>query len=104
MSSLGFFDIDIKQGISKLGDPLGRRRIKRKQYHVTPDPSWGWNVKESGVKKPLKHFETKEVAVIFARNLCKKAGVELFIHGRDGRIQECESFHRESPQGKEGPG
>jgi hypothetical protein len=38
------------------------------------------------------HTETKAEAVELGRKLCIKEGAELVIHGKDGRIQNSNSY------------
>ena len=63
----------------------------RKTHHVVPNPSGGWDVKAGGAKRATKHFATKREAEQYARQLSRRAGSELVIHGRDGAIQRADS-------------
>ena len=45
-----------------------------KTQHVVPKNTGGWDVKKGGSEKATKHFETKQPAVDYARDLAKKAG------------------------------
>ncbi len=69
-----------------------------KSHHVVHDPNGGWNVKESGVERGLKHFETKKEAEDYGRKISKEEKTELFIHGEDGKIQRRDS-HGNDPKG-----
>lgn len=55
-------------------------------HHVVPRPSGGWAIKRAGATKAIKTFSTKGDAVEFAGEVSRKQGVEIIIHGRDGRI------------------
>lgn len=60
-------------------------------YFVVSNPSGGWDVKRQGTLRASAHTDTKEEAVNIARNLSKKAGVELIIKKLDGRFQSRDS-------------
>ena len=55
-------------------------------HHVVPKPSGGWAVKRDGAAKAIKFFSTQREAVEFAREISRKQGLEIVIHGRDGKI------------------
>lgn len=48
-----------------------------KSKHVVPKSTGGWDVKNGGSDKATKHFETKQPAVDYARELAKKQGQSL---------------------------
>lgn len=62
-----------------------------KTRHVTPNPEGGWDSKKGGAERASKHFYTKKDAEKFSRELSKKEGSELYIHGKDGKIQRKDS-------------
>ncbi|RYK54168.1 DUF2188 domain-containing protein, partial [Enterococcus faecium] len=62
-----------------------------KNQHVVPNSNGGWNVKGAGNSKATAHTNTKSEAVKIAREISKNQGSELFIHGRDGKIQSRDS-------------
>jgi hypothetical protein len=64
----------------------------KKSNHVVPSKSAGWAVKKSGSSKASKLFETKEEAVDYARELSKTEKTELYIHKKNGMIQEKNSY------------
>ena len=61
--------------------------MAKSSHHVVPSPKGGWNVKKGGSEKASKHFDKKEKAVDYARNVSKKHGSELYVHKKDGTIQ-----------------
>ncbi len=67
---------------------------RKRNVHTVP---YGdkWAVKEEGSSSPRKTFDTKEQAEEFGRELAKKKGVEHFIHGKDGKIQDRESYGKD---------
>jgi len=66
--------------------------MARKEYHVVSNPKGGWDVKKAHVSRAAIHASTKSEAVDRARTLCKKERAELVIHGKDGKIQESNSY------------
>jgi hypothetical protein len=60
-------------------------------HHVVPDASGGWNVKRGGAERSSGHFETKQQAVDFGREVSRNQHTELRIHNRDGRISQSDS-------------
>jgi hypothetical protein len=63
-----------------------------KNQHVTPDPNGGWQVKGAGNTKATAHTATQAEAIDIAMNIAKNQHSELFIHGKDGRIRERNSY------------
>jgi len=64
---------------------------KGKSHHVVPDPNGGWNIKKGGSKRISGHFDTQKEAIDKAREISRNQNTELYIHRRDGRIQEKDS-------------
>lgn len=62
-----------------------------KNQHVVPtDGRWG--VRGEGNSKLTSIFDTHAEAIDRAREISKNQGSELFIHGRDGRFRERDSY------------
>lgn len=59
--------------------------------HVVPKSDGGWDSKKGGASRASKHFETKKEAEQYSREVSKKENSELFIHGKDGKIQRKDS-------------
>lgn len=68
---------------------------KRTRYHVTPGGG-DWKIQREGADRASGRFETKEQAVSRAREMTRRQGGQLFIHGKDGRIQEERTYPRSS--------
>lgn len=68
--------------------------------HVVPNGST-WRVRRAGASKASGVFRTQEEAVDHAREVARNQKTELFIHGRDGRIRERNSYgdDRHPPKG-----
>lgn len=60
--------------------------------HVMSNPKGGWDVKRSGADRASSHHDTKTPAVDHGRDLAKKDSTELFIHGKDNKIQDRDSY------------
>lgn len=67
--------------------------MPRNEIHVVPNSKrGGWDVKKSNASRSSGHYETKVDAIAFARAKGIKEQAELLIHGRDGRIQNSNSY------------
>lgn len=63
-----------------------------KNQHVTPNPNGGWQVKGEGNTRATALTSTQAEAIEFATNIARSQQSELFIHGKDGRIRERNSY------------
>lgn len=63
-----------------------------KNYHVTPDPKGGWNVRHEKQPVPVSHTDTQAEAISDATQRAKNEGSEVIIHGRNGQIRERNSY------------
>lgn len=78
----------------------GKKRLKilnknimgRKERHVVPNKDGGWDSKRENAKRASKHFDKKEDAMKWSREMAKKEGSELIPHKRDGKIQNPNSY------------
>ena len=61
--------------------------MSRKSHHVVPHPDGGWNVKKGRSTRASKHFEKKDDAVSWGREVSRNQQTEFVIHKRDGTIQ-----------------
>jgi len=64
---------------------------KKKQTHVVPKASGGWDVKQAGAQRASAHFDTKKEAESRARDISRNQDTELVIHNKDGRIAQKDS-------------
>ena len=69
--------------------------MARSTQHVSPATDGGWNVRKGGAKRATKHFENKNEAISFAKEISKNQGAELVIHSKDGRIQNPNSYGKD---------
>lgn len=66
--------------------------MSKKSRHVVPNPNGGWDSKKAGAERSSKHFDTKKETEDYSRRLARKEEAELYIHGKDGRIQRKDSY------------
>ena len=64
----------------------------KKDIHVTPHPSGGWQGKREGAERASVTGPTKALVQERSREIARNDNVELVIHGRNGRIQDSDSF------------
>lgn len=62
-----------------------------KGQHVVPNGA-KWSVRRAGASRASGTYDTQEQAIEKARDLAKSQHAELYIHGRDGRIRERNSY------------
>lgn len=67
---------------------------KAQSQHVVKS-SDGWAVKKGGSTKATKVFPTQKAAVAHGRTIAKKQKAEFYIHGRDGKIREKDSYGKD---------
>lgn len=64
----------------------------KKNIHVTPHKSGGWQVKTGGAKKATKITSTQAEGIQIATQIARNQGTDTKIHGRDGRIRAGNSY------------
>lgn len=62
--------------------------------HVVPTRE-GWSVKRAGASKASSVHSTQSAAIAEATRLARSQRTEVYIHGRDGRIRERNSYGRD---------
>jgi hypothetical protein len=65
--------------------------MSKKGQHVVP-ASDGWSVKRAGSARATSTHSTQAEAISAATRIARNQKTELYIHGRDGRIRERNSF------------
>ena len=64
-----------------------------RDQHVVPNKNGkGWAVKTEGVEIPIEITKTKKEAIKIAIEICKIEKSELLIHGKNGKIQNKNSY------------
>lgn len=67
--------------------------MARKEIHVVPNATrGGWDAKKPELSQASRHYERKKDAMEWSREQAKDQGRELIPHGRDGRIQNPNSY------------
>lgn len=69
--------------------------MTKKNIHIVTQGT-RWAVKKEGVATPISTHRTKGLADDAGRPIARKEKVEIVIHGRDGRIQDKDSFGNDS--------
>jgi hypothetical protein len=59
--------------------------------HVVPNDG-GWSVRKAGASRATRSFSTQSEAAAFAREIAKNQNTEVYIHGKDGRIRQRDSY------------
>lgn len=62
-----------------------------KNQHVVPAGE-DWGVKRAGNDRFTSVVDTQSKAYEIARDIARNQNSEVFIHGRDGKIQDKDSF------------
>ena len=65
--------------------------MSKKGQHVVPNGG-KWSVRSAGAQRASKTFDTQQEAIDTARERARAQGSELYIHGKDGRIRERNSY------------
>ena len=68
--------------------------MSKKGQHVVPSDG-RWIVKKAGASKASSTHDTQADAVRAATKIAQNQRTELYIHGRDGRIRERNSYGRD---------
>jgi uncharacterized protein YdaT len=63
----------------------------KKDIHVVKHQD-GWATKKEGAQRAGGVYDTKKEALENGKNQAKREQVELVIHGRDGKIQDSDSY------------
>jgi hypothetical protein len=66
--------------------------MAKKGQHVVPSASGGWSVRKAGSARATKTFDSQQDAIKAATEIAKNQRTELYVHGRDGRIRERNSY------------
>jgi len=65
--------------------------VTKAGQHVVPNGD-RWSVRRSGAAKASATFPTQAQAISKATEIARNQKTELYIHGRDGRIRERNSY------------
>jgi hypothetical protein len=65
--------------------------MKKTTQHVVRHQN-GWALKKGGSQRATKVFPTQSQAIDYGKTVSQNQGAEFFIHGRNGRIRERNSY------------
>lgn len=65
--------------------------MSKKGQHVVPRDG-KWSVRKAGSARTTSTYDTQREAIREGRKIARNQGTELYIHGRDGRIRERDSY------------
>jgi len=63
----------------------------KKGQHVVPSAE-GWSVRKTGSPRVTRTFSTQQDAIDAATRIARNQRTEVYVHGRDGRIRERNSY------------
>ncbi len=66
--------------------------MSNNSQHVLSNVKGGWDVKKSGADRASKHFDTQDEAIQWAKTVAKNQKAELYVHSKDGKIREKNSY------------
>jgi len=69
--------------------------MTKKTQHVVKSADGGWAVKKGGSSRATKVYETQKEAITHGREIARSQKAELYIHGKDGKIREKDSYGRD---------
>jgi Uncharacterized protein conserved in bacteria (DUF2188) len=73
--------------------------MSKNAQHVVPNGN-GWSVRKSGSSKASNTYSTQSEAIDKATKVARNQKTELYIHGKDGRIRERNSYGNDPAQSK----
>lgn len=65
---------------------------KTPSQHIVKSPGGGWAVKKGGSSKATKVYSTQKEAIEHGREVARSQKAEFYIHRRDGKIREKDSY------------
>lgn len=68
--------------------------MSRKGQHVVPT-NGKWGVRKSGSARASGVYDTQSQAIEHARRIAQNQETALYIHGRDGRIRERNTYGKD---------
>ncbi len=68
--------------------------MAKKNQHVVPSGK-NWAIKGEGNSRATRIVSTQKEATKIAREIAKNQGSEMFIHGRNGKIRERNTYGKD---------
>jgi uncharacterized protein YdaT len=66
--------------------------MSSKSNHVISSKDQGWSVRKYGAFRASRIFDTKKAAVRYAREISRNEKTELYIHKKNGTVQNRNSY------------
>jgi hypothetical protein len=73
--------------------------MPKNAQHVVPNGK-GWSVRKAGAARASGTYKTQTEAVDKAVKIARNQKTELYIHGKDGRIRERNSYGNDPQRSK----
>ena len=70
----------------------GKMLNMTKNIHISKHKDGGWKVESEGAQRSAGIFDTQAEAIRHGTQIAKNNQVELFIHGRNGKIRKRNTF------------
>jgi len=61
------------------------------RYSVFPNSAGGWEVKREGAARSISTYSTQVDAQRAGRQIARRSGAEVRVHGKDGRIRDFDT-------------
>jgi len=71
---------------------MSNKSRSHRPIHVVPHGDGGWATRREGADRVGSTHGTQGSAIEAGRDRARREHTELFIHGRDGRIRDRDSF------------
>ncbi len=68
--------------------------MAKKGQHVVPSDG-AWSVQKAGASRATSTHRTQAEAIQAATRIAQNQQTELYVHGRDGRIRERNSYGKD---------
>lgn len=68
--------------------------MQKKGQHVIPNGD-KWSVRKAGSSRASGTYNTQQEALDRAKRIARDQRTEVYVHGRDGRIRERNSYGRD---------
>ncbi len=68
--------------------------MPKRDIHIVPRDG-GWAVRREGAERDSSHHDRKSDAEDAGRATARRERVEVVTHGKDGRIQDSDSYGRD---------
>ncbi len=68
--------------------------MAKKDIHVVPREG-GWAVRREGATRDSSHHDRKSDATEAARDTARRERLEVVIRGKDGKIQDSDSYGKD---------